>query len=685
MRELLRLLLVATCALGLFGGPVLAEENPSGEEADKIPLPEQKENPEKPGPEKTAPENTAPKNKPPLELDEAFVMPEGVVDEPFDDPLANLPKTGSPPADEDLGMSDLDKLELRWSGRLQTDLRFRLNSKSTGAFYDRSDNTFYTKDDLEKGIARNENIFKFKLDAVYGRFAGVVDLDFVYLGYPGEIETVADMTRRDTLEPFYLQAHAMYVEATDLFFDGLDLRIGQQLIQWGMADQFNPTNNLNSTDLEDILLFGEQQANLAIRADYNPWDSLVMSGVLVPIFRPALTPRTAPLALAATDRAPFGPTSLRHKIHAEQGFTQSLGWPTAVRNVHAEQPATTPENMQFAFRLAYTLGGQDLALSYYRGRHDFPQPVANDTYQEMRPFCDRDDPDSCIQGLLTTDVSLAYPRMQVIGFNMAGEIPLDWIWSRLGGLGYRLEAGVYLPERVNMRMRQHNITLMGFTEDGEYDYNADGAEGGPLPLVIDDTPFAKWTVGLDYSFGPHVMLVAMWVHGMSNEFGAGDFMSEGWAVRRGGVAAQTPEELSQVEQCVFNARLRQTLGLPPEEDCGNLYADEVLRPKIGDFAVIGLDFKFLEDRGLFRLFVIWELSGYFHDYYDETEGRRVRKYMDLFGEGASAILFPEFNYNFGNGFELGLGALLQFGENFTTFGDPAAGGHLVWSRARFSW
>jgi hypothetical protein len=47
-------------------------------------------------------------------------------------------------------------------------------------------------------------------------------------------------------------------------------------------------------------------------------------------------------------------------------------------------------------------------------------------------------------------------------------------------------------------------------------------------------------------------------------------------------------------------------------------------------------------------------------------------------------VLPEFNYNFGNGFELALGALLQLGADHTKFGDPAAGGSLVFTRARFS-
>ena len=38
-----------------------------------------------------------------------------------------------------------------------------------------------------------------------------------------------------------------------------------QVVQWGTADMFNPTNNLNAPDLEDPLMFGESVANEMVR------------------------------------------------------------------------------------------------------------------------------------------------------------------------------------------------------------------------------------------------------------------------------------------------------------------------------------------------------------------------------------------------------------------------------------
>ena len=114
-------------------------------------------------------------------------------------------------------------------------------------------------------------------------------------------------------------------------------------------------------------------------------------------------------------------------------------------------------------------------------------------------------------------------------------------------------------------------------------------------------------------------------------------------------------------------------------------ATEIQRNSIGDYLVVGVDFKWHGGDGLFRLFTIWDLSGYVESTYDLQAGeRREIRYSPVSSEGFSMVLFPELNYNFGGGFELGAGALLQLGKTYTKFGDPAAGGSLIWTRGRFS-
>ncbi|HUU01093.1 MAG TPA: hypothetical protein VM425_06635 [Myxococcota bacterium] len=576
-----------------------------------------------------------------------------------------------------------DELEYKFGGMIQSDLRFRPDDKSVGSYYKRLE--------WQPGVARNENIVKLKLDAGYGDVSAKVDIDFVWLGHPEQIIEVGELADRARIDPYYLQTHAAYIQASDLFIEGLDLRIGQQLVLWGVGDQFNPTNNLNSNDVEDVLMFGEQIANFMLRLDYSV-EQWSISGVLVPVFKPAQLPHSAGLGLALVDRTPFAEQSLRLRSDFENAMSQTFKYPTVVSQVNTHMPERNFENMPFAVRLSGNLFGQDVALSFYQGRHDFPLPVKNHVGQTFfdEAMCDPAvdpsdpafDPDkNCIDGILETNVELVYPKMKVIGFNMAGEIPLDWISNSLLGLGYRFELGVYFPEKVDYTITKDDIDLFGdpnlIQPGGEYDYRL----GGRRPLIVDDTPFAKWVVGLDYTFGSHVMLNLMWVHGMSDEFGAGDFLNPGYIVRQS--QATTDDPLTCFFEN-FDFSDPENSAVTAASVCGQRHVKEILHPRIGDYAVLGVDFKFADDRALLRLFAIWDVSGYYESYYDEAAGKRVRKYLSLFDGGFSMILFPEFNYNFKNGFELGCGALLQLGNRYTKFGDPAAGGSLIWTRARYS-
>ena len=62
----------------------------------------------------------------------------------------------------------------------------------------------------------------------------------------------------------------------------------------------------------------------------------------------------------------------------------------------------------------------------------------------------------------------------------------------------------------------------------------------------------------------------------------------------------------------------------------------------------------------------------------------MQEHRSLFtSDGFSAVIYPEINYNFGRGLELGAGALLMLGKDHTKFGDPATGGNQIFTRARW--
>ncbi|MBW2453619.1 MAG: hypothetical protein JRI68_03875 [Deltaproteobacteria bacterium] len=567
-------------------------------------------------------------------------------------------------SDDEFGDDDGgDDIEIEWSGRIQSDLRFRVDKQSVGGWY--------ATQELPVGIDRNENIAGLRFQARYGDVSGVADLDFVLYGFAQDIEGIDDLSRREKTDPYRFEAHRLYVKVEDLFAPGFELRVGQQLILWGVGDQFNPTNNLNADDVEDVLLFGEQQGNFMVRADYWVDEDWSITGVLVPIFKPALLPRSGALALAMPDRIPIEDEYVRHRLHTELGAARVLAnHPTVVREIGIELPEANLENMQASYRIGGTIAEQDVAFSYYRGRTDFPVPKRNHNTQDSTAACNPDDPTDCIDGTIDTAVTLHYPEMHVYGFNMAGELPTDKIADFLSAIGYRLEAALIVPTRAEMEIQMGDLDIAGFQiPAGEYDYNGRDDGIGPRPVVVNDTPFAKWAVGLDYTFFENLYANLQWVHGLPDEYGAGDWITEGYAVRAGGVV----EDDAAIINCAI------------VDVDGTQCAVETLRPRIADYLVTGIDIRLLKQKLLVRLFTILDLSGVWTVQYDAVAGQRVKDFHGPFSdEGFGAIVYPEVNYNFGNGLDLGAGALFQIGKEHGKFGDPATGGSVAWARTRFN-
>lgn len=126
------------------------------------------------------------------------------------------------------------------------------------------------------------------------------------------------------------------------YFGPLDLRIGQQIIVWGKADGFNPTNNLTPTDLnvrspqEDDRRVG----NFAARVHLN-MNPIRLEGVWVPVYRPVELP-------------------------------ENLNYPPYV--VLGEPDFPAPEFLRgtWAARLHLLFGAVDASFSYLYGYAPFP-------------------------------------------------------------------------------------------------------------------------------------------------------------------------------------------------------------------------------------------------------------------------------------------------------------------------
>lgn len=527
-------------------------------------------------------------------------------------------------------------VDLKFSGSISSDIRFRVLSDERPPPTPQPTQWML----LKNGISRNENRIRTALTLKLGeKVRGVADVEMVTFGF-SDLTDIDSATLRARTDPYFLEFHAAYVDINNIFGDIIprfDLRIGRQVIPWGSADKFNPISNVNTLDLSDPLLFGRALANNMIRADWNPIGDLTLTAVLVPVFRPAQLPRSAPLALLDPLRpAPVADQNVREALDNERSVYVPLTDPTtgvtrpAAGTLSIDADVLSPEvsaaNMQEGLRLAWKLWDQDMGISYYHGRFGVPVPAWSISTNAVTNNL--------------TKTAVVYPRMDVLGVEMAGSI------LKLGGMGYWIEAAVTFPGEVTLAL--YDAIGLKDTElprPMEYLYSSivgryiryTRTPGTPVqrPVVVERTPFVKATIGADYTFAGRVYMNVQYVHGFIDEFGAG--------------RAARPR------------RNAQDLSEPPRVEA-----------RIGDYLVAGVDVKTLRERLIFRLFGVLKLPSI------DLESLKWDDYAP------TGVLFPQIIWNAFDATELTVGAFIMLGDRSTKFGDPAAGGSEVFGKVKVS-
>ncbi|MEM6291619.1 MAG: hypothetical protein AAGA54_10150 [Myxococcota bacterium] len=357
----------------------------------------------------------------------------------------------------------------------------------------------------ERQFSRNENRLEFTFRYTPNEHIQIVgNVEPVFLGV-AQAQELDDLATRQMLTPFHVESDAAYVAINDLL-PKLDLKVGRQIVQWGTADRFNPTNNINPDDLEDRPLFTEPIANQMVVVDYAPLDDkLWFEGVYVPLFYPALLPPSAAAGLEDPQSpVPFARDSDVEKIAELQrrlDITPSLV-PSVFGTVR--MPKRRFSDGQSAIKLGTSLGGVDASISYYNGRHDIPMPLRVDSTTKDPLDGPPDEAECCYR----SDVVLNYPRMQVLGLDFTTQVPF------LNNLGLWGEGALFFPAAQDLYIEfplaidvTPNDELVNPVQDLR----------GP---AIDDRPYIKATAGFDYTFGKHVYVQAQYLRGFIDEFGA---------------------------------------------------------------------------------------------------------------------------------------------------------------------
>lgn len=181
----------------------------------------------------------------------------------------------------------------------------------------------------------------------------------------------------------------------DWYLDTTDWRIGRQVINWGTADGFNPTNVINPREtlspaaLTDGALEGEPV--LAIQGSYYLPLGGSLTGVAVAEFVPAAGAEDMLAAIAA-------------RLSAWQG-----GLP-----VDVDRPAPVPSDgsqIEWAVRGDWLVGGHNVYVSYFRGWDDYPAAWVE------------------FEGSVPSKVAAQYRRVQKFGLATAGTIRDAGVWT----------------------------------------------------------------------------------------------------------------------------------------------------------------------------------------------------------------------------------------------------------------
>jgi hypothetical protein len=253
-----------------------------------------------------------------------------------------------------------------------------------------------------------------------------------------------------------------YVDLYGFLFDNLDIRIGRQRIAWGTADKLNPTDNLNPDDLEDIWDFGRHLGSNGLKISYYFGDC-TFTGIYIPIFTPAVLPR-----------GDFA-SALSPSIKLPNGLILRNSSDTIIMPKN-----NFKESSIIGIKISKNFFSYDFSVSYVYGRDDLP--IAKNVIFT---------PISLPQVDITNE--LIYPRMHIVGIDMAGAIANIGIWT---------EVAIFFPEEVKLTT---DLSALGMGIDES--------------IALDNKPYIKYVVGADYTFKNGIYINGQYLHGFIHERG----------------------------------------------------------------------------------------------------------------------------------------------------------------------
>jgi hypothetical protein len=300
-----------------------------------------------------------------------------------------------------------------------------------------------------------------------------------------------DLSDIDNVVPINLQLREAYFDVYGLFTKNLDIRVGRQRIAWGTADKFNPTDNLNPYDLEDVWDFGRHLGSNAIKLTYYA-GSWTFTGVGIPWFTPSVFPGSDWMPAFAPD---FAIPSVVYTKFMGIDIPVYLTKGAIVDSVIMPQ-ADLKHYPSFGLKVKKSIKNWDVSASYVYTRDVLPVITRTNTYLQVDTIVF--DPASFhAEATANINAYLEYPHVNIVGLDFAGSIGSVGVWG---------EGALFLPDETFMQRHVKNSMIPGDSIM-------------PDSLVISKDPYIKFILGFDYHFKHGIYLNFQYLHGFVNERG----------------------------------------------------------------------------------------------------------------------------------------------------------------------
>ncbi len=294
------------------------------------------------------------------------------------------------------------------------------------------------------------------------------------IGLP-QYYSLSDLYNKNITDPLNLELRQAYVTVYGLINGHMDLTVGKQIMSWGTADKFNPTNNLNPYDYEDVLDFGRKRGVLAAKADFYINSDNYIEAVFEPFFRPV--------------GLPIGMFS---NVLQSQGMQLPDNVTLNSMNDSLFLPSYSLKNSFSAgVRFKGFLAGFDYSLSYVYGFDYMPVPYQTNVYLSLASL----NPPSFLADIQN---NLDFYRRHIFGADFAGNI---------GGVGVWGEAALFMPTKdVQWTETTYYPVILG-----QQPQSTDSV------LFAKNKPYVKYVLGADYTFANGLYVNTQFIHGFLHE------------------------------------------------------------------------------------------------------------------------------------------------------------------------